>query len=57
MTDTSFCVQIGWDRSLNPLKLCGKNVWPVLTVTNFAFCIYVFHMILTVNIDYFLEQR
>jgi hypothetical protein len=28
-----------------------------LTISNWAFCIYVFRMILTVNSDYFLKQR
>jgi hypothetical protein len=42
---------------INPLKPSGNYVPPALTITNSAFCIYVFHMILTVNRDYFLEQR
>jgi uncharacterized protein with PQ loop repeat len=32
-------------------------VLPALTISNSSFCIYVFHMIIRINIDYFLKQH
>jgi hypothetical protein len=29
---------------------------PVLTTINASFCTYLFRMVLTINVDYFLEQ-
>jgi hypothetical protein len=37
------------------VTICSLH--PALTVNNAAFCIYEFHVIFTVNNDYFLKQR
>jgi hypothetical protein len=41
----------------NPLKPSGNYAPPALRISNSAFCICVFRMILSVNRDYFLQQR
>jgi hypothetical protein len=40
----------------NPLKPSG-NYTVILTIFNTILCIYGFHMLLTVNSDYFLKHR
>jgi hypothetical protein len=42
---------------INPLRPCDKYIPSILTISNAAFCIYVFCMILSVNRNYFLKEH
>jgi hypothetical protein len=42
---------------IKPLRPSGIYMSHLLQQSVTSFCIYVFHMILTVNSDHFLKQR
>jgi hypothetical protein len=55
---TAFIAAASRKGLINPLKFNGNYMYRlILSVSNAVLCIYEFHMILSVNTDYFINHH
>jgi surface polysaccharide O-acyltransferase-like enzyme len=58
MNKVIFVINLSICGLFNHLKPSGKHMSHLLlTISNSVFCIYVFHMTVSVNTDYFLKRH